>query len=144
MCAGVKFTHAGENLTVYFPNPKAVLPVALRDGGHELVTWGRRKEEPGKLPPGGWARLDSIKAGKWDKYIPTPVHFSVQSFMEKDEFGQSHWYPVQNIYWIQGLLAWDRGERRVYVVTIEPEEKYRGHHDRWPRFVFAYKTLKAD
>jgi hypothetical protein len=121
-----------------------VLPVALKGGGHELVTWGRRKEEPGKLPPGGWARLDSIKAGKWDKYIPTPVHFGVAAFMEKDNYGVSRWYLVNGIYWMQGLLAWDGKERRVYVVTVEPElEEQRKHHERWPRFVFAHKTQKA-
>ncbi len=57
MCGSVKFKHEGKVLTVYFPNPKAVLPVALKHGGLELVTWGRRKGEPGKLPAGGWARL---------------------------------------------------------------------------------------
>ncbi len=68
MCGGVKFKHDGKILTVYFPSPKAVLPVALKQGGHELVMWGRRKEEPGKLPAGGWARLDSIKASGTDSY----------------------------------------------------------------------------
>lgn len=137
MCGGVKFKHDGKIQTVYFPNPKAVLPVMLKQSGHELVAWGRRKEEPGKLPAGGWARLDSIKAGKWDKFIPKPVRLDLQEFMEKDTSRKSHWYPLIG-NWIQGLMAWEGEERRVYVVTIEPElEDQRKIHSRWPRIMFA-------
>ena len=47
-----KFSHLG-NLIVL-------------SGGVTWITWGRRKEEAvGKFPNGGWARLDSIKMGKW-------------------------------------------------------------------------------
>lgn len=142
MCGGVKFKHEGKILTVYFPSPKAVLPVALKHGGHDLVTWGRRKEEAGKLPAGGWARLDSIKAGKWDRFIPKPVRLDVQEFMEKDMTKKSRWYPLTG-NWIQGLMAWEGEERRVYVVTIEPElEDQRKIHNRWPRIMFA--TVPAD
>ncbi|MHB1142266.1 MAG: hypothetical protein ACYC1T_10995 [Sulfuricaulis sp.] len=138
MCGGVKYKHEDKILTVYFPNPKAVLPVTLKQGGHELVTWGRRKEEPGKLPAGGWARLDSIKAGKWDRFIPKPVRLDVEEFMEKDTAKKSHWYPLLGGNWIQGLVAWEGDERRVYVVTIEPEkDEQRAVHNRWPRIMFA-------
>ena len=138
MCGGVKFQHAGQLLTVYFPNPKAVLPVALKQGGHELVTWGRRKEQAGELPPGGWARLDSIKSGKWDKYFPKPVRINVQEFMEKDNNKKSHWYPLVKGSWIQGLIVWEREERRVYVVTITPElPEQRAVHNRWPRIMLT-------
>lgn len=38
-CAvGVRFKHEGKILTVYFPDPKAVLSVAFKHSGHELVT----------------------------------------------------------------------------------------------------------
>ncbi|MHB8655829.1 MAG: hypothetical protein ACYDA9_18350 [Terriglobia bacterium] len=46
------------------------------------MTWGRCQEESGELPAGGWARLDSIKAGKWDRFIPKPVRLDVEEFME--------------------------------------------------------------
>ena len=35
-----------------------VLPPGLR------IAWGRRREKPGRLPATGWARVDSITAGK--------------------------------------------------------------------------------
>ena len=90
MCGGAKYKHEGEIVTTYFPNPKAVLPAILKAGGHELLVWGRREEQPGALPPGGWARLDSVKSGKWERYHPVPVRLDIESFMEKDNAGKSH------------------------------------------------------
>ena len=136
MCGGVKYFHEGQEWTVYFPNPKAKLPVRLKNGEHQLITWGRRREEPGKLPKGGWARHESVKKGVWDKYFPNPVLIDVTDFMEKDRKQYSHWYPVVKGQAIQGLLATDGEETRVYVVTITPKlEEQEIIHDRWPRIV---------
>lgn len=134
MCGGVYYLIDGQEVRSYFPNPKACLPVRKRDGGIELLPWGRRKEQAGKLPLGGWARLDSIYAGRWDKWFPTPVKLMVGQFMEKDIEGSSHWFDITAGKWIQGLIAhWDQ-ERRVYVVTITPERE-DAIHDRWPRIM---------
>jgi hypothetical protein len=47
MCGGAKYTDkAGKKWTIYFPSPKAALPVLKRDGDVEWVFWGKRKEEP--------------------------------------------------------------------------------------------------
>ncbi len=136
MCGGVKYKHEGEIITTYFPNPKAALPVIVKTGGHELLPWGRREEQPGALPPGGWARLDSVQSGKWERYHPVPVRLDVESFMEKDHAGKSHWYRLETGQWIQGLIATRDAERRVYVVTIVPtEDAQRAIHNRWPRLV---------
>lgn len=138
MCGGVKFKHEGKELVVYFPNPKAVLPVRLKSAEHSLIRWGRRKEEQGALPAGGWARHESVLKGVWDKYFPKPVLISVDQFMEKDRAGKSHWYPLTQSSYIQGLIANDRHEQRVYVVTIAPEDdENEAVHDRWPRIVNA-------
>lgn len=134
MCGGVLFTYQGRELRVFFPNPKAVLPVRTKSGGVEILTWGRRKEDQGLLPPGGWARLDSIRAGRWDKWFPVPVKLPVTRFMEKDTHGKSHWFDITGGHWIQGLVARDADERRVYVVTIKPELP-DAVHDRWPRIL---------
>ena len=138
MCGGVKFKHDSKEMTVYFPNPKAVLPVRMKTGEPSLITWGRRKEEQGALPAGGWARHESVLKGVWDKYFPKPVLITVDQFMEKDKQGTSHWYPLTTATYIQGLIANDRDEQRVYVVTITPEdEDHEEIHDRWPRIVNA-------
>jgi len=134
MCGGVYYIINGEEVRTYFPNPKACLPVKKKQGGVELLPWGRRKEQAGHLPLGGWARLNSIYAGRWDKWFPTPVKLMASQFMEKDIEGQSHWFDITPGKWIQGLVAhWDN-ERRVYVVTITPEME-DAVHDRWPRIL---------
>lgn len=134
MCGGVYYISNGEEFRTYFPNPKACLPVRKRAGGIELLPWGRRKAQAGQLPLGGWARLDSIYAGRWDRWFPTPVKLMASQFMEKDIEGQSNWFDITPGKWIQGLIAHNNGERRVYVVTITPELE-DATHERWPRIL---------
>lgn len=134
MCGGVYYEYLEEHVRVYFPNPKAMLPVRKKDGSVVLMPWGRRKEQPGALPMGGWARLDSIHAGRWDKWFPVPVRLPIVSFMEKDIEGNSHWYDLTKGKYIQGLIAKNGGEQRVYIVTIQPEMA-DAVHDRWPRII---------
>lgn len=133
MCGGVYFKKDGEAYRSYFPNPKAQLPVFTEDGDIELVQWGRRENQAGHLPVTGWARLDSIKAGKWQRYHPIPVKIQVLNFMEKDNQGKSHWYGLNPGEFIQGLLAQAGSEKRVYVVTVPPEAENAHIHNRWPR-----------
>jgi hypothetical protein len=139
MCGGVYYSINGQDVRVYFPNPKAVLPVRKKNGEIELLPWGRRKEQRGILPMGGWARLDSIYAGRWDRWFPIPVKIDIKSFMEKDLEGHSHWYDLTRGQWIQGLIARDHQEQRVYVVTIAPELE-DAVHDRWPRVMTGSRT----
>jgi len=134
MCGGVYYTIEGQDVRVYFPNPKATLPVKMKDNSIALLPWGRRKQQGGALPLGGWARLDSIYAGRWDKWFPKPVKLSVKSFMEKDLEGQSHWFDLTKGQCIQGLIARDKHEQRIYVVTVTPELE-DAVHNRWPRII---------
>ncbi len=94
MCGGVYYTQQEQDVRVYFPNPKAMLPVRQKTGEIMLLPWGRRQEQAGKLPLGGWARLDSIYAGRWDKWFPKAVKLNIKSFMEKDIEGHSHWFDL--------------------------------------------------
>jgi hypothetical protein len=134
MCGGVYYSIHDQDIRMYFPNPKAQLPVKIRSGGIITLAWGRRRQQAGTLPLGGWAHLDSIYAGRWDCWFPVAVKIPVKSFMEKDLEGHSHWYDLTKGQWIQGLVARHRQERRVYVVTIEPELT-EAIHDRWPRIM---------
>lgn len=135
MCGGVHFSYGNEYMRVYFPNPQSRLPVLMSDGSVTLFPWGRRHGQTGQLPITGWARLDSIYSGKWERYFPKPVKIPALSFMEKDYEGNSHWYDMQKGQFIQGLIARLGNEHRVYVVTIEPEPEDAMIHDRWPRVV---------
>jgi hypothetical protein len=134
MCGGVYYTHAGQDVRVFFPNPQARLPVRIRTGESVLLPWGRRKNQIGKLPLGGWARLDSIYGGRWDRWFPVPVKLQINSFMEKDFEGGKHWYELTRGQWIQGLVAREKYEQRLYIVTIEPEQE-DAVHERWPRIL---------
>jgi len=134
MCGGVYYQDKGQDVRIYFPNPKAMLPVNTRQNNIVLLPWGRRKEQTGKLPLGGWARLDSIYSGRWDRWFPKPVKLPIKSFMEKDIVGKSHWFDIGSGQCIQGLVARDGYEQRVYVVTITPE-LVDAVHDRWPRIL---------
>ena len=81
------------------------------------------------------AKIESIYCGKWERFFPKPVKIPVLSFMEKDLEGNPHWYDLQKGQYIQGLIARDGNERRVYVVTLEPEPEDQQIHSRWPRVV---------
>ncbi|MDH5601014.1 MAG: hypothetical protein OEY78_06875 [Gammaproteobacteria bacterium] len=134
MCGGVFYNNNGQDIRVYFPNPRATLPVMTKSHEVELLPWGRRKEQAGHLPLGGWARLESIYQGRWDKWFPVPVKLPIKQFMEKDIQGNSHWFDLTPGQFIQGLIARDKYEQRVYVVTITPELD-DAVHDRWPRIL---------
>ena len=134
MCGGVYYSHKGQEVRVFFPNPRAMLPVKTRAGDIQLLPWGRRRKQIGKLPMGGWARLDSVYAGRWDRWFPVPVKLPVLSFMEKDIEGKDHWYELPRGQYLQGLVARNNHEQRIYVVTIEPEQE-DAIHDRWPKIV---------
>ena len=137
MCGGIKYQDkAGKEWKVYFPNPKAALPVIKKGGEIEWVTWGKRKEENVPyFPNGGWARLDSIKEGKWQRFHPTPVLLPVNSFMEKDHEKVSHWFDMKPDEVIQGLLTVHDDIARVYVVTTDTPAEFSFIHDRWPRII---------
>lgn len=83
MCGGIRYPIKKETLKVYFPNPYAQLPILMKDGNVSLLPWGRRKEQEGNLPLGGWARLDSINAGKWEYVHPSPVKIAVDALWRK-------------------------------------------------------------
>lgn len=91
MYGGIEY----QDQKIYFPQSNARLPVLLWHGDVTWVTWVKRKNEDyGKFPNGGWARLNSIKAGKWKPWHPRPVLIVANCFMEKDNNGESHWIPL--------------------------------------------------
>lgn len=143
MCGGVELDEHGKRIRVFFPSPKAALPVRLTGGAVEWLPWGKRKEEDAPFPNGGWARLDSICAGRWRRYDPQAALIAVSGYMEKDNEGRSHWFAVPQARAIQGLIAHAGEERRVYVVTVGPPPEHAYIHDRWPRLV-AVEAEQAD
>ncbi|MBB2496482.1 hypothetical protein [Aquipseudomonas ullengensis] len=123
---------------IYFPNPKAVIPVLLEEGGQlDWITWGRRKEQPGSGPQGGWAQPSTLKAGDWARYSPRRGFVMVQRFMEKEgKFGeknrQSHWLNVPDGYALECLVLGEGDARQAYIGTTGAPEEHKWIHDRWP------------
>lgn len=137
MSEAVIFKYQNKVYTVYFNQQRAMLPVKLKNGDSKLVTWGRRENESSEMPLGGWARLNSIrneKDNRWKMYLPKPVQIPVDKFMEKDFEGRACWYEVTKGKCIQGLLAKDQQEYRLYIVTIDPEDLMNSHY-RWPHII---------
>jgi hypothetical protein len=132
MCLAVCYCDATADVNIHFSNHKAVLPVLIKTGGVRWLPWGRRRQDPGQLPMGGWARLDRLQSGNWDAYFPRPVKIPVKAFMEKDFEGANGWYPLVKGQVLQGVVARYRLEYRVYIVTIVPERE-QSLYDRWPR-----------
>lgn len=141
MCGGVeisgRYTRTGEQLKIYFPNPRAALPVLAGESQEVLwVPWGRRREQPGKGPQGGWARLSSVEEGRWEKYGPARVRIPATRFMEKDEAKVSHWFDLEDGQSIEALVIGEDEQQRVYVITTEAPEEQAWVHDRWPLISF--------
>ena len=141
MCAGVEIEGQEKAARVFFPVATATLPVLMKDGRVVNLRWGARREDAppqdGKLrwPAGGWARLESVKSGRWERYDPVPVKIPARGYMEKDTEGKSHWFKLEAGEYIQGLVASIGDERRIYVVTVTPPAQFAHIHDRWPRIV---------
>lgn len=131
MCGAIQL----QDKQVFFPHPDARLPVRKRDGNLEWVRWGKRREEICSFPEGGWARLSSIRDGRWAHFNPRPVQIVVDRFMEKDTAGQRYWFDLDEGEFIQGLLITINDESRVYVVTQEADPEAARIHPRWPRIL---------
>jgi hypothetical protein len=109
-----------------------------------MVLWGARSGIPGveddtgpghikTWPDGGWATLDDVRAGKWNRFNPKPVKIAVNRFVVIDEHHQPRWTYLTRGQYLQGLLAQAGSERRVYVVTVHSPERLPGAV--WPRIV---------
>ena len=79
--------------------------------------------------------MDSIEAGKWDRYNPQPVTLAAQRFMEKDAEKVSHWIAVPQGFAIQALVVQHEADKRLYIVTEDTPPEYSWVHDRWPKLI---------
>lgn len=90
------------------------------------------------------ARCRSAAGHAWSRSGPAggitgsrnPVRLSIRAFMERDIEGEAHWFTLNNGQWVQGLVARNGAEQRVYVVTITPQMP-EAVHERWPRVITA-------
>lgn len=107
----------------------------LRNGQTTLLPWGRRHHTSSNLPLGGWVQLDEIYSGKWDNFFPRPIKMPINSFLVRDIEDQAKWFHLPNDKWIQGLIAQEKVEKRIYIVTLTPNED--SIFPRWPRILLG-------
>jgi putative SOS response-associated peptidase YedK len=142
MCGGIEFRRRkplegglgllepeDEQIRVLFPNPKAAL---LVDAEQNLwQPWGRRKEQPGDWPEGGWARAESLGKAYWTRWDPEEVIVRASRWMEKDRFGRSHWFELGRDG-IRCLRLTKAPGTPLYVVTEPSHGDFAQVHDRMP------------
>lgn len=137
MTWAVRFLHDGRETLSRFEWRRAVLPVSARRGAQlVMMQWGRRPDETGALPLGGWAKLTHIQSAAWDRFTPRPVILPVQWFTERDVAGQEKWFQVTRGQYLQGCVARLSKEQRVYVVTLDCAPGLV-EYERWPRIVIG-------
>lgn len=130
MCSGIELD--GEMFL--WSDPDVRLPVLLKDGDLTWLRWGERHgARDSAFHEGPCARLESIRARKWDAYSPRPVRIPVDRYMERDPKGRPYWVKVAPGQTLQGLVASHDGEQRIYVVTIPAPPDFLHVQPRWPR-----------
>lgn len=135
MCHKVIYSYGDKRCKVSFAYENARLPVLTKKSDVKLFPWGRRKHQPGILPLGGWAMLEDIYDGKWDRFFPKPVKLPILSFLARNFEDKEQWFHLPSDKWIQGLLAREKKEERLYIVTLAPDEE--SIYLRWPRIMFT-------
>lgn len=132
MCVAICYSVENKHIMItHFTHTKAMLPVKTTFNQVQLVPWGRRKEEVGVLPLGGWLSKVSLEKGSFDHFFPKPVKIPVIKFMEYTVEDQPEWFDITNGYWIKGILLRDNHEQRVYTATLTPEMP-NTPFSRWP------------
>jgi len=135
MCAGLALFRDMNEIRVFFPNPRARLLCMKLEGGPQVeAIWGRRNQQEypeSGLPVTGWARKESLDAGKWDRFQGEHVYVPALSYMEKDAGRQSHWFDLERDQFLVGMLVGWRDLKFVYMVTVPTPEMYRHIHHRW-------------
>jgi putative SOS response-associated peptidase YedK len=145
MCGGMTYstidpvTGEVKTRTVYFPIPRVQIPTLSINGDSTLqfCQWGKRREEDPELdvPITGWARLISLKEGKWNRYNPSRILIPATRWMEKDQHRQSHWFDLAPDEAILGVRLEAHGKFFVYVVTRPSQGAMSTIHDRIPLLV---------
>jgi len=122
---------SGAGIQVFFPHPKAAL---LVDPERDLwLPWGRRKEQPGAWPEGGWARQESLAKPFWQRWQPAEVVVRPSRWMEKDPRRRSHWFDLEEGQGILCLRLDGVTGTPLYVVTRPASGEYQAEiHDRIP------------
>jgi hypothetical protein len=91
------------------------------------------------LPRGYWVSLDEIRRDlRWCGRKARPMKIAVSEFLvfiQQNGAPIEQWIELKRGQYIQGAVAQIHWTRRVYVVTVDPPERYIGAKPFWPRVV---------
>jgi hypothetical protein len=115
----------------FFWARRPVLPIRAtgQAGVVRLCDWGNR-EKGIALPRTGWARMESLDAGRWRHLSPAGIEIPAERGCEKKA-----WFEIAGT--IAGVLVERDGVARAYMVTVPatPEYQARTGHDRMPKLL---------
>ena len=120
-----------ETVRVLFPNPKAALLVD--EAADHWLPWGRRSEQPGDWPEGGWARAESLDKAFWTRWDPVEVLLRPARWMEKDPARRSHWFDLRGA--LRAIQLLKAPGTPLYVVTVPAPPDFLAIHPRMPEIV---------
>ncbi|VEF11900.1 Uncharacterised protein [Pseudomonas fluorescens] len=138
MCEGVEIKVISgdpKNVKAYFSDPGSALPVVLEDGTDlGWVAWGRRSDQSGRSPEGGWIDERELKHNCSDVPRYQPAIGLVDRYMAYDIDRAPHWFYVGPGRSLKCVVVTEDFEQRVYLVTTRPPAEYFWIRDRWPTF----------
>lgn len=119
-----KFEKRGEAES-FFWSKKPVLPIEI-DNKISPFDWGNR-DKTVPLPQTGWAKDESLNAGKWNYLHPKSAKIPVEKGYEKGV-----WFKPKGDF--AAIVVEKDDERAAYMVTkpATPEYKKLTGHDREP------------
>lgn len=117
-------------LRFHYRDRAPLLPV-WRESEFLILPWGNRDDKQSRLPKTGWARTESVEAGKWQYLRPEAVEIPALFGLERGV-----WFHIPE--GLKGILVHDEARRpHVYLLTQSASHYYQvmTRHDRMPVFV---------
>src|SRR5437588_530980 len=118
-----EFERTGQVRSLYWQKAEPVLPVVEMGEEEEplpetetVMLWGNR-DKSAPFPQTGWARVESLEAGKWSHMRPQPVLIPVTHGVEK-----GNWFEIE--HGIRGVMVRKGGDQRVYMLTDEASPEF--------------------
>lgn len=134
MCLALCHPADKRIIITHFTDINARVPIKTEANLQHFLTWGRRLNEKGQLPLGGWISQALKQKKLFNQYFPKYVKIMASKFMDADVEGRCRWFDVTDGHYLQGVVLREKEERRVYIMTITPE-KSDTHFIRWPLII---------
>jgi len=115
----------GDTVQTFFWQHRPFLPIE-EEGEVHLYDWGNR-DKAIKLPKTGWAKIESVRDGRWDWLSPKIVKVPSTAGYEKRK-----WFKTPE--GVQAVKVRYHNLTRVYLLTTKADQEFmkKINHDRQP------------